>query len=183
MPSGEKTNKNESGISTKTILISLLIIVAIVFGIYSVYTHQQNEIKDLQKKAVASQSETSAQKKKYDELNATYNYTSKKGIQVKVFHPLSNETVSSPIVVIGEVPGNWSFESSFPVQFVDKDSKIIAQTSAQVLGDWQTDQLVPFSAKIEYKLTDHGVGSVVLKKDNPSGQSGNDDSVIIPVRY
>src|SRR5436190_16083231 len=171
------------GITTKGVLFIVLIIAIVLIGIYGVYTHQQKKIMDLSKQVAATSSDLSKQKKKYDQLNETYSYTSKKGLELKVFHPLSNERVSSPIIVIGEVPGNWSFEASFPIQFLDKKGKIIAQTTAQVLGDWQTDQLVPFSAKVEYKLEGHGPGSIILKKANQSDKPGNEDSVVVSVTY
>ena len=174
---------SSEGRSTKGVLYILLIVAVIAGAAYGVYTHQQQKIKELTKQTAATKSLLDNQKKKYNQLNATYSYTSKRGLEIKVFHPLSNQKVPSPVVIIGEVPGNWSFEASFPVQLVDKKGNIIAQATAQLLGNWQTDQLVPFSAKLEFKQAGSGTGSIILKKDNPSGLLGNDDSVVVPITY
>lgn len=79
-----------------------------------------------------------------------YSYLSSKSVSILVYAPLKNATVTSPVAVIGEVPGNWSFEAQFPVQLKDSKGNIIARTSAHVLGSWQTDQFVPFSAQLTY---------------------------------
>lgn len=111
------------------------------------------------------------------------NFTSTKGVQVTVYAPSSGGKVASPVAVIGEVPGNWSFEASFPVDLKDSTGKVIATTNAHVLGNWMTSSLVPFSASLTYSGSPSGNGTLVLRKDNPSGQSSNDDQVTIPVNF
>lgn len=111
-------------------------------------------------------------------------YVSTKGVEVRVYAPEKDSTIASPVAVVGEVPGSWSFEASFPIRLVDSSGKVVAQSTAQVLGDWMTDQLVPFSAKLPYVAASahSGSGSLILQKDNPSGRAANDDTVVIPVR-
>lgn len=110
-------------------------------------------------------------------------YVSAKGVSITLYRPDSNATVSSPLAVIGEVPGSWSFEASFPVQLLDGSGHLLARTSGHLLGNWMTGQPVPFSAQLTYTAKPSGDGSLVLLKDNPSGLAANDDSVTIPVRF
>ena len=110
-------------------------------------------------------------------------YESRKGVTIKVYSPSNGAKVTSPLVIIGEVPGNWSFEASFPVILKDPNGNIIAKAPAQLLGDWMTTKLVPFSLKLPYTASMTGNGSIILQKDNPSGLPQNDDSVMIPVAF
>ena len=111
-------------------------------------------------------------------------YTSPKGVAIKVYTPASNTQLMSPVIVLGEVPGSWSFEAVFPVKILDSNGNLIARATAQLLGNWTTDQLVPFSVKIIYNTNAvaRGNGTLVLEKDNPSGLAANDDSVSIPIK-
>jgi hypothetical protein len=100
--------------------------------------------------------------------------------KVIVTFPKKDQVVQKKFTVIGKAPGNWFFEASAPVMVKDKDGNKIAQTTAQVQGDWMTIELVDFTAEISiasYK----GAATLVLLKDNPSGLPENDDSVEIPI--
>jgi len=110
-------------------------------------------------------------------------YMSSKGVSIKVYAPASGTTLRNPLIVLGEVPGNWSFEASFPAILKDAKGNIIAQAPAQVLGIWTTNELVPFSLKLPYVPPASGDGTLVLQKDNPSGLAANDDSVTIPIKF
>lgn len=112
-----------------------------------------------------------------------YTYTSAKGVPVLVFAPLRNAAVNSPVVVMGEVPGNWSFEAEFPIELKDETGAVVAQASARVLGDWQTTQLVPFTATLTYGSARAGSGTLVLHNDNPSGLPDKADAVSVPVIF
>ncbi|MBU1092272.1 hypothetical protein KJ836_01180 [Patescibacteria group bacterium] len=92
--------------------------------------------------------------------------------------------VKSPLELTGEARGTWFFEASFPVEIIDGNSNLLAQGLAQSHGDWMTENLVPFTVtglKFELPLTD--TGTLVLKKDNPSGLPTNDASFTIPIRF
>lgn len=130
-----------------------------------------------------SQSPTPAQTPTTQPSTTTTTYTSGKGVKITIYSPSSNATVASPLAVIGEVPGNWSSEAQFPVKLVDKNGNTVAQTTGHVLGDWMTDQPVPFSAQLTYSSKPTGAGTLVLTKDNPSGQQANQDSVSIPITF
>jgi len=100
-----------------------------------------------------------------------------------VTSPAANMIIQSPFVVKGEAKGTWYFEASFPVELIDANGKVLAQTHASAKGDWMTANLVPFESKLEFQTPTTSTGTIILKKDNPSGLPANDDSVSIPVRF
>lgn len=110
-------------------------------------------------------------------------YTSDNGVKLKVYVP-KESTKESPLIVLGLAPGNWSFEASFPAILKNSEGDTVTQGTAQIIGDWMTEDLVPFSIELEYDETKvSGTGTLVLQKDNPSGMPQNDDSVTIPVQF
>lgn len=103
---------------------------------------------------------------------------------VRLRSPLPNDTVGNFFEINGEAKGSWFFEASFPVLLVDKDDRQLGQAPAEALGNWMTEDYVPFRAAM--KLSD-GIAAVgerarlILSKSNPSGQPENDEKVEIPV--
>lgn len=111
-------------------------------------------------------------------------YKSLKGETVRIKAPKEGEAITSPLKVSGEVRGNWSFEASFPVRLEGPDGTVLASGNAALSGDWMTDQYVPFTASLGFSKPASGAkGTLVLKKDNPSGLPEKDDSVEIPVVF
>ena len=107
---------------------------------------------------------------------------------IKVTSPLPNTKVSSPLNITGEARGGWYFEASFPVFLTDWDGKIIAQGVAMAQGNWMTSEFVPFKATLTFKESDISgqysqKGSLILKRDNPSGLPQNDSSLEIPLIF
>jgi len=107
---------------------------------------------------------------------------------IQVEEPRANEVVSSPLVVKGKARGPWFFEASFPVILTDWDGRIIAQAPAQAQSEWMTEDFVPFTATLEFEKPEHinGVvnrGSLILKKDNPSGLPEHDDALEFTVLF
>lgn len=93
-----------------------------------------------------------------------------------------NQIVSSDMTLSGEVRGQWYFEASFPVELRSATGTLIWIGIAQAQGDWMTTNYVPFSLPLAY--TSFGTSTkatLVLKKDNPSGEKVNDDELRIPV--
>lgn len=103
---------------------------------------------------------------------------------IRVSYPLPNDEVKSPLTVVGEARGSWFFEGSFPVYLTDWDGKIIAEGHATAKADWMTTEFVPFEATLTF-TTERNVannsGTLILKKDNPSGLPKNDDALEIHV--
>ena len=100
--------------------------------------------------------------------------------------PTPNQQVISPIIVTGKARGNWFFEASFPIVVTNWDGLIIGQGIATAQGEWMTAEFVPFSASITYTLptdTPYNRGTLILKKDNPSGLPEHDDAREIPIIF
>lgn len=107
---------------------------------------------------------------------------------IVVTSPFSTSQVRSPLSVSGYVRGSWAFEGDFPITLTDWDGLIIAEGFASVLGDWMTDEYVPFLGTLEFKspLTEapHTQrGTLILKKDNAAGIPEMDDALEVPVRF
>ncbi len=109
---------------------------------------------------------------------------------IKLTTPSPNGVVNDPIVISGEARGTWYFEASFPIVLTDWDGRIIAESFATADGEWMTEEFVPFTATLSfespYSEGDPDFmkrGTLILKKDNPSGLPEHDDALEIPVRF
>lgn len=102
---------------------------------------------------------------------------------VYVEGPLPGTQVKSPLVVSGRARGNWYFEASFPVKLLDGNGNVLALAPAQAQGDWMTTNYVPFSVTLTFPTPVTATGTLILQKDNPSGEPQNDDFVSIPVTF
>lgn len=116
-------------------------------------------------------------------MTETTTYRTALGRTVVVTRPMTNAVVTSPLRVLGEVPGPWSFEASFGVEIQDAHHKQVAEHYATVQGDWMTEKDVPFTAEVTFKPPATESGFLVLHNANPSGDQSHDDSVEIPIRF
>ncbi len=104
--------------------------------------------------------------------------------------PLPNSIVESPLVITGQARGTWYFEASFPIILTNWDGLIIAEGIATAESDWMTENFVPFTASLDFENPYHlgdpdfmKKGSLILKRDNPSGLPEHDNALEIPVRF
>lgn len=98
--------------------------------------------------------------------------------------PRPTAVIASPLAITGKARGYWFFEASFPVELRDAQNQVLAQGVAQAQGDWMTEDFVPYSVNIAYPPQPTGsMGTLILKRDNPSGEPQNDDSLIVPVQF
>jgi len=103
---------------------------------------------------------------------------------IRVSDPQPNQEIVSPITITGEARGGWYFEASFPVVLVDWDGLIIAEGYAEAQGKWMTEEFVPFKATLTFKAPAYkNYGTLILRKDNPSGLPEHDDAIEIPVLF
>lgn len=108
----------------------------------------------------------------------------KKADKIRLFSPVPNDNIKSPLVIKGEARGTWFFEASFPIYLTDWDGLIIAEGYATAEKEWMTTDFVPFSATLTFKNPEYkNNGSLILKKDNPSGLPQNDDALEIPIFF
>lgn len=99
---------------------------------------------------------------------------------IRVTNPFPGAVTGKQFTVMGEARGPWFFEASFPVEVLDKDGRVLATGIAQAQGDWMTTEFVKFSAPISVPQSYIGPATLVLKKDNPSGDAVRDASVRFP---
>lgn len=107
---------------------------------------------------------------------------------IRVTTPHPGKAITSPLVVEGEARGFWFFEASFPLVLTDWDGKIIAQGYATALDEWMTEEYVPFRGVLEFEepksIGDFSNrGTLILKKDNPSGLPEHDDALEMTIYF
>src|SRR3989344_1218765 len=93
------------------------------------------------------------------------------------------DTVTSPLAITGTAKG-WYFEASFPVEVRNASGTILAQAPAQAQSDWMVDAFVPFAITLTFPAQPaSSTGTIVFRKDNPSGLPENDESLTVPVVF
>ena len=102
---------------------------------------------------------------------------------ISVSAPEINGEVTSPLKVTGQARGAWFFEANFPVKLLDGTGKVLAQVPAWAKGESMRQDFVPFEATLIFKNPTTATGTLVLKKDNPSGLPENAAEARIPVRF
>ena len=109
--------------------------------------------------------------------------TPSSSLVIQVDAPMQGATIASPLIVRGKAPGQWFFEASFPVTLLDGNGNVLVATHVDAKSDWMTADLVPFEATLTFALPTTVMGTLVLKKDNPSGLPEHAGSVSIPVLF
>ncbi len=103
---------------------------------------------------------------------------------VQVTSPTTGDKITSPLHVTGRARGGWYFEANFPVYLLDASGKEIAVGVAQAQGSWMTSEYVPFSTVLNFDTQLAGSrGTLVFKKDNPSGLVEHDDQFQLPITF
>ncbi|MDO8483221.1 MAG: Gmad2 immunoglobulin-like domain-containing protein [bacterium] len=105
---------------------------------------------------------------------------------IRIDSPRPNQSLKSPLIITGKARGNWFFEASFPVMLTDWDGRIIAQGIATAKSEWMTTEFVPFEATLDFTVDKNAYsnrGTLILRKDNPSGLPEHDDALEIPVMF
>ena len=166
----------------------LFLVVLIVAAAAFVWTQRQEPI------PTPATEDTTEQEQEQETVSTTY--SSLKGVELILTNPTLNSTITSPLTVMGEAPGYWFFEASFPLVLVNWDGLIIAQGYATAQEDpdaagevnWMTEEDVPFEGTLEFEAPQGDQeffrrGALILQRDNPSGLPENDDAVEIPIRF
>ncbi len=102
---------------------------------------------------------------------------------ITVTFPQPNTQVSSPLTISGQAKGSWYFEASFPIKLYDANNTLLTQTTGQAQGNWMTTSFVPFTATLTFPTPSTTTGTLILEKDNPSGEPQNADSISIPITF
>lgn len=102
---------------------------------------------------------------------------------ISVSAPKPNQVVKSPLLIEGEARGTWYFEASFPIKIVDANGNVLGTAVAQAQSDWMTEEFVSFKAQLNFIAPATEQGTLIFKKDNPSGLPENDDNLQVPVLF
>jgi len=102
---------------------------------------------------------------------------------IRIDSPRPNAKILSPLAITGQARGTWYFEASFPVVLLDGNGAQIGSGIAQAQSDWMTEDFVPYSATVEFTTPATATGTLILKKDNPSGLPENDKQLTVPVKF
>ncbi len=103
---------------------------------------------------------------------------------ITIDSPRPTATVTSPLTVSGKARGYWYFEASFPVELKDAGGNTLVITPAQAQSDWMTEDFVPYAVTLTFPPQPAGsTGTLILRRDNPSGLPENDDQLIVPVMF
>lgn len=104
--------------------------------------------------------------------------------------PVPLGLVENGLVVTGQARGNWFFEASFVIELVSSTGTVLTRSVATTSSDWMTTEFVPFTATLQFvnpysEGADESLktGTLILRKENPSGEPERDDSLEIPVRF
>lgn len=85
------------------------------------------------------------------------------------------------IHIEGRARGPWYFEASFPIEVKDNNGARLALAPMMTSAEWMTTEFVPFSGDITLSRAYSGVTTIVLQKDNPSGDAVRDASLTYTV--
>jgi hypothetical protein len=98
--------------------------------------------------------------------------------------PLPGTRITAPLIIRGHARRKWFFEGDFPIVLLDANGTSVAQGYAKAKGAWMTEMFVPFESLIDFKPPSSGSkGTVILKKDNPTGKPEFDDALEIPINF
>lgn len=118
-----------------------------------------------------------------EEITPPLEPTEQDNLNITVFSPKKNESISSPVTIKGQARGNWYFEASFPVAIYDSNNLLLAEAPATAEGEWMTENFVPFSLTLSFPKPSTATGKIILKKDNPSGLPEYDDQIEVPIIF
>lgn len=107
-------------------------------------------------------------------------YTNATADSIVVTTPAPGASLGSTFTVSGQARGTWYFEANFPIKVVDQNGALLVQLPVQAIGEWMTEAFVPFTVDVTVPNYS-GPATLVLEKDNPSGEAAFDASVAIPI--
>jgi hypothetical protein len=168
------------------IIVAIILVAAIVLRVVQVFDKQKEGVKVLVPAAISEPIATTSIKTSNPIISSATTTVEQIPVStstaVLISQPLPNETISSPVEIIGQAPGNWFFEASLPVKLITLGGEEIAAHYALAQSNWMTDELVPFKSTLEFTTTATS-GYLVIANDNPSGLPENSLSFKIPVNF
>lgn len=103
--------------------------------------------------------------------------------EIHVTTPQPNQQITSPFKITGEARGSWYFEGSFAAELYDANNTSLGKTNVTAKSAWTTENFVPFEGLLTFSSPATKKGTLVIKKDNPSGLAENEKKLTIPVSF
>lgn len=100
---------------------------------------------------------------------------------IAVSSPAIGASVNKKFTIEGKARGPWYFEASFPIEILGRDFKPIAKSTATAVGEWMTNNFVPFKGQIEVPASYSGDAIMVFQRDNPSGDTNKAAYIYFPI--
>lgn len=101
---------------------------------------------------------------------------------IKITSVHNGDTITSPLMLEGKARGTWFFEGDAPLILIDENDNILAESYITATGDWMTEDFVLFTGIITFERKE-GKGTLIFKKDNPTGIPKYDESVEIKINF
>ena len=111
------------------------------------------------------------------------NCSVKENNSIHVYDPIKGQTINSPLTIKGDAIGSWYFEGTFPIFLYNDKGEELASGVARATNDWMSEEQVPFETVLNFSVPDTERGTLIFKKDNPSGLSENNDKISIPIKF
>ncbi len=160
-------------------VVIIVILVVALIGALVAYTLRQQAGTDIVQ-VTHKETQRPTQKKQ-----STKTLTSVKGVKIVIDNWPEDNVIATPLTITGKVPGNWSSEGVFPISVTYEGDISIPGAIAKLDRDWMTDKLVPFTAVLDFDKTtmQKEFVTLVFRNANPSGNTNNDDSATLPIRF
>lgn len=114
---------------------------------------------------------------KTEKPNDTLNYF------LSLEYPRPGQFITSPLEITGDARGTWFFEAEATTELLDGNRQKIAETNITAIGDWMTEDWVPFSGTMVFEKPATENGFLVFNKANASGLKEHEMSDTIPVKF
>lgn len=152
-------------------IIGIIVIGAVGFFVASIFIHDQTMDSISMLPRYNEQQQIPAQ---------VYNPRS----DITITNPLPNDTIGGHVTVSGFISGTWFFEGDTFAEIADSNGTVIGGGLLRALDNWMTADVIAFEGKVILNsIPQTTSGTIIIYKDNPSGESQFDDSVTIPITF
>lgn len=100
---------------------------------------------------------------------------------IRVTEPTVDTVVEGTVTVLGEARGTWFFEATAPVEVQTREGVVLARGYVEALGEWMTEEFVPFRGMVDLSGFDEEAVVLVVKRADPRGED-EEKTVEIPLR-
>lgn len=102
---------------------------------------------------------------------------------IKITNPLPGQVIDSPLKIEGIARGYWFFEANFGIELTDENYQQITETYATALGEWMTEDWVPFENTLSFSKPTTKTGYLIFHKANPSGLEEHEMRDTLKIRF